>query len=340
MKRRELVSSGLIGTAAGALAAPAVLRAQESFRWRMANLYPRGISFGLAYDAFARRVEALSNGRLVIENVYDGEGVAATEVFSACQSGLIEMGAPYMALHAGELPAGLVELGLPGGPSRYDHIYTLFTKGGWADIVREAYASKGLHWVGPYMQPGVYLLTKKPIASLKDLNGMKLRAPGAYGKHMAAFGVAPVTMAFSEVYTSLATGVIDGCASSNLIDYRDGKWYEQAKYLYTLPVSGAQESPIVVNPDAWATLPKDLQTILEVAQVEHCFDQVGMSVVGVGEAVQQMRDGGAEWSPEPSAEDKAAWQQAAENVWDEYAADPFSKRMIDAQKAFQAKIAA
>jgi hypothetical protein len=77
-----------------------------------------------------------------------------------------------------------------------------------------------------------------------------------------------------------------------------------------------------------------------VAQVEHCFDQVGMSVEGVGEAVAQMREGGAEWSPEPSAEDKAAWQKAAEAVWVEYASDPFSKRMIEAQTAFLAKIAA
>src|SRR3546814_14433115 len=62
-----------------------------------------------------------------------------------------------------------------------------------------------------------------PINSLSDLNGLKLRAPGGYGKFVAQFGAQPVTMAFGETYTALATGVIAGCASSNLIDYRDGQ---------------------------------------------------------------------------------------------------------------------
>jgi len=305
----------------------------------MANLYPRGVSFGTAYEAFAKRVEALSGGRLVIDNVYDGEGVAATEVFSAAKSGLVEMGAPYMALHAGELPAGVVELGLPGGPERFDQIYTMISKGGWLPILRDAYASQGLQTLGDVMQPGVYVLTKKPINSLSDLNGMKLRAPGAYGRFMRQLGVSPVTMAFGEVYTSLATGVIDGCASSNLIDYRDGKWFEQAKFLYPLPVSGAQTSPIVANKAAYDKLPPDLKAILEVAQVEHAFDHVSLSILTVAEAVQQMKAGGAKFTAAPSEDDRAAWRKAADIVWEEFAAaDPFSKRLVEAQRSFQKKL--
>ena len=117
MDRRTFFKSAAVGSlATTALAAPAI--SQQKLRWRMANLYPRGISFGTAYEAFSKRVEAASGGRLVIDNVYDGEGVAATEVFSAVKNGLVEMGAPNMSLHAGELPAGVVELGLPGGPDR------------------------------------------------------------------------------------------------------------------------------------------------------------------------------------------------------------------------------
>src|SRR5690606_32598011 len=107
MKRREFFAAATAAAAGTvALARPAV--AQASFRWRMANLYPRGVSFGVAYEAFTKRVEEASGGRLIIENVYDGEGVGATEVFSAVKSGLVEMGSPYMALHTGELPAGVV----------------------------------------------------------------------------------------------------------------------------------------------------------------------------------------------------------------------------------------
>ncbi len=339
MKRREFLAAAAAGAGTVALAAPAV--AQETFRWRMANLYPRGVSFGIAYEAFTKKVEAMTGGRLVIENVYDGEGVGATEVFSAVKSGLVEMGSPYMALHAGELPAGVVELGLPGGPERFDQIYTMISKGGWGEILKETYGSQGMVHIGDIMQPGVYLLTKKPINSLADLAGMKLRAPGAYGSHMRELGVAPVTMAFAEVYTSLATGVIDGCASSNLVDYRDGKWYEQAKYLYPLPLSGAQTSPIIVNKAAWDTLPADLQAALLTAQVDHCWEHVGLSIMTVGGAVEEMKAGGAESTAAPSEEDRQKWREAAEKVWQEYAAaDPASKRLVEAQGSFLAKIGA
>jgi len=339
MKRREFFAAAAAAAGTVALASPAV--AQSTFRWRMANLYPRGVSFGTAYEAFAKKIEAMTGGRLIIENVYDGEGVGATEVFSAVKSGLVEMGSPYMALHAGELPAGVVELGLPGGPERFDQIYTMISKGGWGEILAEIYAGQGIVHIGDIMQPGVYLLTKKPINSLADLAGMKLRAPGAYGSHMRELGVAPVTMAFAEVYTSLATGVIDGCASSNLVDYRDGKWYEQAKYLYPLPLSGAQTSPVIVNKAAWDTLPADLQATLLAAQVDHCWEHVGLSIMTVGEAVEQMKAGGAEFTAAPSEEDRRKWRQAAEKVWQEFAAgDPASKRLIDAQGAFLARIGA
>lgn len=257
------------------------------------------------------------------------------------KSGLVEMGSPYMALHTGELPAGVVELGLPGGPERFDQIFTMGSKGGWGDILKEIYGAQGIVHLGDVLQPGVYLLTKKPINTLADLAGMKLRAPGAYGSHMRELGVAPVTMAFAEVYTSLATGVIDGCASSNLVDYRDGKWYEQAKYLYPLPLSGAQAAPVIVNKAAWDSLPADLQAALASINVEHCWEHAGLSIMTVGEAVEQMKAAGAQFTAAPSDEDRQKWKAAAAKVWEEYAAaDPGSKKLIDAQAAFLARIGA
>jgi TRAP-type mannitol/chloroaromatic compound transport system substrate-binding protein len=100
LKRRDLLVAAAAAAGTVALASPAV--AQSVIRFRMANLYPRGVSFGIAYEAFATRVAEMSGGRLIVENIYDGEGVGATEVYSAVKSGLVEMGSPYMALHAGE----------------------------------------------------------------------------------------------------------------------------------------------------------------------------------------------------------------------------------------------
>lgn len=339
MSRRQFLKMAALGASASVVALAGKARAADpEFSWRMANLYPRGIAFGQVYQAFADKVAAMSNGRLKIENVYDGEGIAATEVLQATRTGLVEMGAPYQALHAGELPAGIVELGLPGAPTKLNELLALFYEGGWLETVRKAYADQNLYNLGPYFQPGVYLITKKPIVSLADLKGLKLRSPGGYGKFVAQLGVAPVTMAFGETYTSLATGVIDGCASSNLIDYRDGNFFEVAKYLYRLPLTGSQVAPVIVNMDAWNKLPEDLKQILEVAQVWHGVVSANKSTLWEQAALAEMMSKGLQWSPPPSDADRKTWAEAAEKTYPEYEADPYSKELIAQQREFMKKI--
>src|SRR5688572_5679827 len=116
MERRKFLGAAGVGAlAAGVLASTRPAKAAAEFNWRMANLYPRGTSYAVIYQGIADWVEKASNGRIHIEVLFDGEGVGATEVLQATAAGLVEVGCPYMALHSGELPAGIVELGLPGG---------------------------------------------------------------------------------------------------------------------------------------------------------------------------------------------------------------------------------
>jgi TRAP-type C4-dicarboxylate transport system substrate-binding protein len=336
-RRKFLGAAGAGALAIGALASSRPAQAAE-FNWRGANLYPRGTSYADVYQGFANWVESASGGRIHIDMLFDGEGVGATEVLQATSAGLVEVGFPYMALHAGELPAGIVELGLPGGARYLDGLTALFWRGGWVETLREAYGAIGLHYVSPYFQPAVYVITNKPLNTLADLSGMKIRAPGGYGKFMAQFGALPVTMAFSETYTALATGVIDGCCSSNLIDYRDGKFYEIAKHFYPVPATESQVSPIVVNKGVWDSLPKDLQDIFTLAGIWHGEGQANESTISVGAAVKEMEAAGMIWGPGPGDEDKAKWKAAADALLPEYeAADPFSAKLVQQQREFLAK---
>jgi TRAP-type mannitol/chloroaromatic compound transport system substrate-binding protein len=194
---------------------------------------PRGASFG-HYQPFADAVARMSGGRLQITVVYDGEGIPATEVFNAVKTGLAEMGQPYQALHAGEFPAGVVELGLPGGPASFSELRALFREGGWDKIMRKAYAVHNIQWCGEAPQPATYLLTKKPLNKLSDIEKLKIRCPGAYGKMLANLGASPVTMAFAEVYTSLASGLIDGVDGCNIVDHEEA--FTKSRSTYPLPL--------------------------------------------------------------------------------------------------------
>jgi len=313
------------------LAATTVSAAE--FNWRFGNLYGRGTAFGELYQGLANDIQELSNGRIKVQVLFSGEGVGTSGLLSATKSGLLTMAAPFQSMHAGELPAGIVEIGLPGGTSDPEKLHSLFHEQGWDKILTEAYGAYGLKWLEPYIQPPVYILTKNPINSIDDFKGLKIRAPGAYGKFLRNLGASPVSLAWSEIYTSLATGVIDGSIGSNMIDHRDGNHVEVAKYMYKLPLAGAQVLSVVVNQKAWDKLPADLQEVVWEATRRHAKAQLEKSRQWEAEAVVEMEKKGLQWSPAPSDSDKLAWEKAGETLWDEYAdKDSYSKRLIEILK--------
>lgn len=299
------------------------------YNWRFANLYGRGTAFGEVYEDLAKNIETMSNGRIHVQVLYSGEGIGTSGIFGALKSGLITMGAPFQSMNAGEFPAGVVEIGLPGGTQNTAKLMTLFHERGWGQILKKAYGEQGITWLEPYIQPAVYVITKKPIKSIKDFKGMKIRAPGAYGKFLRNLGASPVSLSWSEIYTSLATGVIDGSIGSNMIDHRDGNHVEVAKYMYPLPVAGAQVLPILVNTKAWNKLPDDLKAIVKGATAEHAIEQITKSTLWESQALQEMEAQGLKWSPEPSDADKKAWKAAGSSLAKEYAKEnPYSKELI------------
>lgn len=326
--KKHLVTGSL--TVALGLGAVASTAHAAEYNWRFANLYSRGTAFGEVYENFAKNIESMSGDRIKVQTLYAGEGVGSSGIFGSVKTGLITMGATFQSLNAGELPAGIVEIGLPGGTSDVSELSTLFHEKGWGPILERAYGEQGLVWLDPYIQPAVYVLTKEPITSVEDFKGLKIRAPGAYGKFLRNLGASPVSLSWSEIYTSLSTGVIDGSIGSNMIDHRDGNHVEVAKYMYPLPLAGAQVLPIIVNKSAWNKLPDDLKAIVKAASAVHAREQMTKSKLWEAEAVSDMQAKGLQWSPAPSDADKAAWKKAGASLYDEYAAaDKYSKELID-----------
>lgn len=329
--RSALAGSAMMLAAGASLVAETAAAAEHN--WRFSNLYGRGTAFGELYENLGKNIEELSDGEIKVQVLYSGEGVGTQGLLGAVKTGLITMGAPFQSMHAGELPAGVVEIGLPGGTADTDELYDLFHNKGWDKVLEKAYGSQGMVWLEPYIQPPVYIITKKPINSVEDFKGMKIRAPGAYGKFLRNLGASPVSLAWSEIYTSLATGVIDGSIGSNMIDHRDGNHVEVAKYMYKLPLAGAQVLPIVVNRNAWKKLDDDQKAAVRKATEIHAKEQLENSRKWEAEAVAEMEAKGLKWSPEPSEADKAAWKAAGAGLYDEYAAkDKYSKQLIEILK--------
>jgi TRAP-type mannitol/chloroaromatic compound transport system substrate-binding protein len=116
---------------------------------------------------------------------------------------------------------------------------------------------------------------RKPIHSLADLKGLKMREVGIAAKIYAELGVAVSSLPGGEIFPALERGVIDAAEwVGPLLDKRLGL-QNAAKYYYTTgwhePATTAE---VTVNEKAWESLPKDLQEI--VAQAAHATSIEGI----------------------------------------------------------------
>ena len=107
-----------------------------------------------------------------------------------------------------------------------------------------------------------FLWTRKPVRTIEDLKGLRIRTPGGMQtRYIKALGIAVVFMPLSDVYMALETGTIDGVVTCPpcLIGF---KLYEVAKYAVHATFGCVGEG-IVMNKKSWKNTPDDLKSIIE-----------------------------------------------------------------------------
>ncbi len=107
-----------------------------------------------------------------------------------------------------------------------------------------------------------YLWTKKPVKTLEDCKGLKLRSPGGHQtNYIKALGAEPVFMPLGDVYLALETGTIDGLVTCPPLVLAF-KLHEVAKN-GTIATFGCVTEGVVMNKKSWEKTPPDLQKIIE-----------------------------------------------------------------------------
>jgi TRAP-type mannitol/chloroaromatic compound transport system substrate-binding protein len=270
MQRRAFLYGGM-----GALAACAqpatdggtAARSEERHRWRMVTSWPLNFpGHGVSADRLARRIEALSGGRIEIQIFAAGELVPAFEVLDAVSRGTIQLGHSAPIYWRGKLPAAQVFGSIPFGMLA-DEFNAWIYHGGGMELWREAYGAQN---VVPFLagQTGPQMggWFNREINSANDLVGLKMRIPGLGGEVMQRAGALPVNLPGSEIYTALQTGAID--ATEWVGPYNDLAFglHEAASYYYYpgwQEPSGALE--LLVSAEAYASLSEELQEIIATA---------------------------------------------------------------------------
>jgi tripartite ATP-independent transporter DctP family solute receptor len=154
----------------------------------------------------------------------------------------------------------------------------------------------------------------RPINLPADLDGIKLRTPkGTWRvKMFQSYGANPTPMSFSEVFTALKTGVIDG-QENPFAQIYSGKFQEVQKYL---SLTGHVYTPayVLVGKDHWESLPADVREILEQTAKENQAFVYEQAAALETDLLQKLKDGGIE----VNEADKDAFIAASKGIYDEF----------------------
>jgi TRAP-type mannitol/chloroaromatic compound transport system substrate-binding protein len=223
---------------------------------------------GMGVERFAQRIKDISSGSLEIKIYAKNVLVPALAVFDACSSGQIDAfhSGPYY--WKGKNSAFSLYSGIPFGFTA-EEVNSWMLYGGGMDLWREQYAKYNLH---PFLggntniQMGGWF--RKPINSLDDMQGLKMRIPGLGGEVFSRMGVNPILLPAGEIYTSLERGVIDATEwVGPALDIKMG-FYKVAPYYYSGWHEPGSVLELTFNKHTWNKLAFEHQSMIEVASNE------------------------------------------------------------------------
>ena len=342
LRRRFLSATAAAGAA---LAAPAVVRAQSktTFNWKMTNAYGPGSPFyvqgpGSPTD-FCKKVEEMSGGRLKIQHFAAGELIPALEGFDAVSKGMVEMNAANAYFWAGKVPAAQYFTTVPFGMNTQGMNAWLY-HGGGLQLWHELYAPLGLI-AFPMGNTGVQMTGwfKKPVNTVADLNGLKMRIPGLAGKVYSELGVAVRLLPGGEIFPALERGVIDAAEFVGPFQDRRLGLHRAAKNYYT---TGWHEptnvTELLINKKAWDSLPKDLQAIVQAAAQACNNESLAWSEAVNADALTDLvTNHGVKAAPLPADVVAKLKTVTADTLETAAKADPATRKVHDAFMAFKKK---
>jgi len=259
--------SALVGLgAASAIAAPSVARAQTQ-KLRMVTSWPRRLPGpGVSAERVAARISALSGGRLEVQVYAAGEIVPAFEVLDAVGGGAADLGHTASFFWQGKMPAANFYTTVPFGLTPHEHVAWVEHDGGQL-LWDELYAPFG---VKPFMagNTGVCMggWYRRPIKSLGDLKGLKLRSLGLGGEVFRRLGATAVSIPPGEIFPALQSGVVDGAEfTTPASDIALGLWRAAPNLAYPGFNKPNGTGECVVARRVWDKLDSEMRAIVSHA---------------------------------------------------------------------------
>jgi TRAP-type mannitol/chloroaromatic compound transport system substrate-binding protein len=266
MKKRDFLKAG-----AGAAAALAALpvEAQQSgptYTWKMATGWASGPLMDIGAKAFAERMAQLSGGRFKIQTFPGGALGNALRVPETVKNGVAECGHTWMGYDWGKDPTTVLFGGYAGSMDSERMLHWMYDAGG--DKMQREYREEkeGVISFPLFIRTAeAFLHSRKPVRTLADLRGLKLRTAGAWLEMAKDLGAAPVTTAGGDVYPMLERGAIDATEWGTLWENITPGFHKVAKYVI-IPGVHQPVAPfeLCINKETWSKVNAADQRLVEL----------------------------------------------------------------------------
>ena len=222
---------------------------------------------GKAADYFAKRVEELSHGKIKVQVYPNAQLGGDKAVLRKMKFNAVQMAAPSFSKFTGLVP----QLGLFDLPFLFkdeNHLHKVLD-GKVGKKLRDMVTKKGYVALA-YWDNGFKEMTdsKRPLIKPEDCKGLKFRVMSSKVliEQFKALGAIPVVLPFSEVYSALQQGVVDG-QENTISNIYTKKFYEVQRYM-TLTNHGYLGYLVVMSKKFWNRLPNDMKKVVLQAMKE------------------------------------------------------------------------
>lgn len=255
----------LLGTIAAAVVASSAVAADYTLKF--SHVVSANTPKGKAADFFEKRLEELSGGKIDVQVYPSSQLYKDNAVLKAIRLNSVQMAAPSFSKF-GKIVPNLALFDLPFLFKDIDHLHRV-QDGVVGQALKDKVTAKGIialnFWDNGFKQLST---NKEPLLNPEDAKGQKFRIMSSkvLEAQFHAVGANPQMMPFSEVYSGLQQGVIDGQENTNSNIFTK-KFHEVQKHM-TITNHGYLGYLVVMSKKFWNSLPADLQANVTQAMNE------------------------------------------------------------------------
>ena len=292
---------------------------------------PEGSPSGNAIAKWAQLIEEGSNGEIDVRVFYQNQLGGQLEVFDLFVAGEVDL---MLSWPSTSYDKRIGVLNAPYMVTSWEEALTAYQPGGWVnETLNAVFADLGIRYYGAWPEGFAGVATREKYAlDIDSASGLKVRTPPFFPipQTLQAMGYQTAAIDWSEVFTSIQTGVVDGDAGN--VIYWDYEYFGEVLDYYVRTKHIFVTGNLIANADSMDALSQEHQDLVRDSAIVIMEEQFAAARTEDEKYVQLAIEDGMEYF-EPSEEDlRPMIEKVRAEVWPMMEAD-LGSEIVDQMRA-------